>query len=196
MPTLRCCFILPWLQFACLEILACLLVSLKYWWFNNAVLWLVWDFLLHQQRQPTVATAETHHHPLRSKTSKNFQQMLVNVSGHHFFHTEEFNSTFLLHVHFHDRYHFLRLSLCLYLLHSNKMDWKVGWTFTIIAIPPPSASNMGQHNKIGFITFRAWWHGTESRLQCKLCQSTYRLRGGQTCTTVSIQLFLLPFSPT
>ena len=43
-----------------------------------------------------------------------------------FFCMEEFNSTPLLHMHFHVRCHFVRLPLCCNLSQSNKMQWSNG----------------------------------------------------------------------
>ena len=51
----------------------------------------------------------------------NVQQVLMNVNGCHFFHTEEFNDTLFLHAHSHVRHHFVRLPLCCHLSHSNNM---------------------------------------------------------------------------
>ena len=73
-----------------------------------------------------VTTAEMHH-PLphcahiHCWVSINIQQALMNISVCHFFCTEEFNVTPLLHTHFHVRCHFIRLPLCCHLSYSNKM---------------------------------------------------------------------------
>ncbi len=71
-----------------------------------------------------VATAETHHPPpqcvlIHCWVSINNQQASMNVSVYHFFHTEEFSDTPLLHLHFHVRCHFVRLPLCCHLSHGN-----------------------------------------------------------------------------
>ena len=51
--------------------------------------------------------------------SFNIQQTLMNVSGCHFFHMEEFNDTPLFHICFHVRYYCVRLLHYCLLLHSN-----------------------------------------------------------------------------
>jgi len=53
----------------------------------------------------------------------NVQQVSVDVSSCHFFCMEEFSDTPLLHLHFHVRQHFVNLSICCHLSHSNKMEW-------------------------------------------------------------------------
>lgn len=81
----------------------------------------------------------------------------MNVSGCHFFHVEEFNSTSLVRMFFHVRHHSIRLTLSCHIMHSNKMQWKVEpWQegSTVIAMPLTSASHIvGQHNKKGGIPF-------------------------------------------
>ena len=70
----------------------------------------------NQWRSLTVTTAETHH-PLphcahiQRLVSINVQQVLMNVNGCHFFCTEEFSPTALLHMHFHVRHYFVSAPL-------------------------------------------------------------------------------------
>ena len=72
----------------------------------------------------TVITTETSH-PLphcahtHCLVSIDVQQLLMNVTGCHYFHVEEFNPRPLLHAYFHIRHHSVRLPLCCYLSHSN-----------------------------------------------------------------------------
>ena len=117
---------------------------------------------IHHIFHITVATAETHH-PLPHSThipcqvSINIQQAVMNVSECDFFCMEEFSDTPLLHIYFHVRCHFVRLSLCCH-LSDSKLNfteyWQEGSTST--AVSPTSASDIfGQHCKIGGITFRA-----------------------------------------
>ena len=53
--------------------------------------------------------------------SRNVQQVLMNGSGCHVFHVEEFSSIRLLHPHFHVRHHSVRLPVCCHLSHGSKM---------------------------------------------------------------------------
>ena len=110
----------------------------------------------------SVTFAGTHHPPphcahIHCLISRNTQQALVNVSGCNFFHIEEYNSTPLLHKHFHFRHYFIKLPHYCYLLQSIYITeyWCEGSTSTVI--PPISASDiMGQHNyNTGDVTFRA-----------------------------------------
>ena len=67
----------------------------------------------------------THHLTVLTSTGwspEAFSKHSLNVSGCHFFHIEEFNSTSLLHMQFHIRCQFIRLPLCWRLSHSNKMQ--------------------------------------------------------------------------
>jgi hypothetical protein len=66
---------------------------------------------------------------------------------------EEFNDTPLLRKHFHVRRHFARLPLCCYRTATELMNyWQEG--SPSIAVSPASTSDiMGQHIKIGGITF-------------------------------------------
>jgi len=72
-----------------------------------------------------ITNAETHH-PLphcahiHYLVYRNVQKALMNFQGCHFFCTEEFNSTPLLHMHFQVRRHSVKLSLCCHLSHENK----------------------------------------------------------------------------
>ena len=117
----------------------------------------------HQQRWLTaaVATAETHHpsshYAQHCLLSKNLEQILMNVSGNILFCIEEFSSTLLLHTYFHFRLHFVRLHLCCHLSYSNKRRKEHWWEGSAsTAIPPISTSDIvGQHNKVGGITFGA-----------------------------------------
>jgi len=71
----------------------------------------------------TVATAEMHHplphcahiHCLVSKNAS------MNVNEYHFSLMEEFSDTLLLHMHFHFRHRFVKLSHCYHLSRGNKM---------------------------------------------------------------------------
>ena len=58
--------------------------------------------------------------------SINIQQALMEVNRCNFFHMEEFSATPLLHPHYHDRCHSVRLPLCGHLLHDSNMEWNVG----------------------------------------------------------------------
>ena len=53
--------------------------------------------------------------------SINIQQESMNVNGGNFLCMEQFSDTPLLHMYFHIRHHFVRLSLCCHLSHSSKM---------------------------------------------------------------------------
>ena len=110
---------------------------------------------LHQQRWPTVATAETHHPPpqcvpIHCWVSINNQQASVNVNVYHFFHTEEFSHPFALQV-LPGQTPFFQTALLLLSVtwQQHVMEyWREGSTST--AIPPIAASDvMGQRNKIG-----------------------------------------------
>jgi len=73
-----------------------------------------------------VATAETCHllpncANIHCLVSANVQQVSMHVIGCNFFHMEEFNYTPSLHTHFHVRRKFVRLPLCCYLSHGNKI---------------------------------------------------------------------------
>jgi len=73
-----------------------------------------------------------------------------------FFHTEEFSYILLLQMHFHVRCHFVRVPLCCHLSHQQNVIeyWQEDSTST--AIPPTYTSDfVGQHNKMGGVTFRA-----------------------------------------
>ena len=63
----------------------------------------------------------------------------------------------MLHPRFCVRHHFVRLPLHCHLLHGNKNIMEYRWEgSTSTAIPPTSDSDIvGQHSKIGEITFRA-----------------------------------------
>ena len=83
---------------------------------------------LHHWKWPTVAvsTAEMHHPPLHCAhihwvVSIKVQQVLMNVTGCHFFHLEEFSDTPLLHLYFHVRCHCVRLPLYCHLSRGNNM---------------------------------------------------------------------------
>jgi len=81
---------------------------------------------LQQWKWPIVTTAETHHLPphyahTHCSTSVNVQRVLMNVSGCHRFHVEEFSSIPLLHVHSPIGCCFARLALCCHQSHSIKM---------------------------------------------------------------------------
>ena len=58
--------------------------------------------------------------------SINIQQVLMNVSGWHFFCMEEFSDTPSLHLHFHIRHHSVKLPPCCHLSHGSKMEWNIG----------------------------------------------------------------------
>ena len=67
------------------------------------------------------AIAELHHSPphcvhICCLVSINIQEASMNVNGCHLFLMEEISSTPLIHLHFHIRCHFVRLSLCCHLL--------------------------------------------------------------------------------
>jgi len=72
------------------------------------------------------------HHPvlhcahILCLVSINIQQVSTNVSGCHVFHTGEFSSTPLFHMHFHVRPPCVRLPLCCHLSHCNNMKWNIG----------------------------------------------------------------------
>ena len=86
------------------------------------------------------------------------QQASVNINRCNFFFCmEEFNDITLLHLHFHVRHHFVRLSLSCHLSDRNIMEWKTRKERSAsTAIPPTSTSDTtGQDNKIGDITFGA-----------------------------------------
>ena len=112
-----------------------------------------------------VTTAETHHTPphlahMHWLVFTSVQQTSVNVTESHFFGMEEFSDTLLLHTHpMPESILSDCLLLCCHLPHSNKMEWDSGgilWDTISTAIPPTSASSvMGQHYKIGRITFGA-----------------------------------------
>ena len=77
-----------------------------------------------------VATAEMQYQPpllIHFLVSINVEQVLMNVSGCHFFHMKEFSDTPLLFMHFHVRHHFVRLPLplCYHLSHGNKTQWNI-----------------------------------------------------------------------
>ena len=104
-------------------------------------------------------TAETYH-PLphcahiRCLVSINVQQPSMNTNGCHVFHVQEFSDTlFFISTSMSGTI----LSDCCFtaICHGGGTEyWWEGSTST--AIPPTSTSNaMGQHNKIGSITFRA-----------------------------------------
>ena len=108
----------------------------------------------------SLSTAETCHPPphcghIHCLVSISVQQALLNVSGGHFFHKEEFSDTLFLHTHFHVRHHFVRLPLCPPVAQQqNVMEywWKCSAS---TSIPPTSISDIvGQHNKIRGIIFR------------------------------------------
>ena len=114
---------------------------------------------LYHWRWPTlsVTTAEMHHPPphcvhIHCLVSRNIQQASVNVSGHRFFHMEEFSDTTFLHKHFYVRHHFVRLPLwtVTWQQHVTEYWWDVSAS---TAITPTSTSDIGQGNKIGGITF-------------------------------------------
>ena len=118
---------------------------------------------VHQQRLPavTVTTAEIDHPQLHctqilSLVSRAVQQVLLNVSGCHFFLLKELSDTPLIQPHFHVRCHCQTAPLLPSVTQQqNVMEcWWEGSTST--AIPPPSASDvMGQHNTTGGINFGA-----------------------------------------
>ena len=94
---------------------------------------------------------------------------------HFFFYMGKFNDRALLHTHFLVRHHSVRLPLCCHLSHGNKMKCNIdGKVQPFTAIPPTSASDvMGQHDKIGGITFRAalvYYYLAESRQSCLYCK--------------------------
>ena len=79
----------------------------------------------------------------------------MNVNGCNSFNMREFNDTPLLYMHFHIRYHFVRLLLCCHLSHSNKMKYHQE-SSPYTAIPPVSTADiMGHCNETGSITFGA-----------------------------------------
>jgi len=68
----------------------------------------------------TVASVETQHPLPRCAHMHclgpiNVRQVVMNVSGFIFFSVKDFSGTPLLHVRFHVRHHFVRLSLCCHL---------------------------------------------------------------------------------
>ena len=92
--------------------------------------------------------------------SINVQQVSVNVSGSHFFLTEEFNDTPLLHTRFHVRSVYDNSVKIAPLLPSVvRQQYVMGYWWegsTSTAKPPKSASYiMGQHHEIGSIRFGA-----------------------------------------
>jgi len=58
-----------------------------------------------------------------------------------FFCMEEFNSTYLLHMHFHVRCHSVTLPLCCCLSHGNKIWWKNWWEGSASSAIPPTCSS-------------------------------------------------------
>ena len=81
---------------------------------------------LHQQRCPTVTTAEMHHSPphcahIHCLVSINVQQTSVNVNRCCFFHMKDFSVTHSLDTCFCVRNHSVRLPLCCHLSSGNKM---------------------------------------------------------------------------
>ena len=77
-----------------------------------------------------------------------------------FFNMEKFSDTPLLHLQSCVRHHFIRLPLCCYMLHGNKMSWNIGEKVQPLlpyAIRKRTSASdiVGQYNKIGGITFRA-----------------------------------------
>ena len=115
---------------------------------------------LYQRRWPTVTTPETYHSLFTVLTSSGLyiQQALMNVSGCHFFHVEEFSDTSLLHLHSDVRCHSVRLPLCYHQSHGNKMEWNIGKAgSTSTAVPTSTSDITDKHLKIGSITFRAFF---------------------------------------
>ena len=100
------------------------------------------------------------HHPLlhcahiQCLVSINIHQALINLSGCNFFCMEEFNSTPLLHTHFHVRRRFVRLPLCCPFDTQQQTVMKYrGEGSASTAIPPTSTSDIvGQDIKVGDIT--------------------------------------------
>ena len=85
--------------------------------------------------------------------SRNVQQASMNVSGCNYFHVEEFIFTPLIHLHFHVRRHFVRLSLCCHLSHGKETEYC--WKGSASAvIPTPTSDTDCQHYKTGSISFR------------------------------------------
>ena len=106
----------------------------------------------------TVATAEMHY-PL--PCGAHFQQTSVNVNVCHLFCLEEFRGTPLVCC-------IVRLALYCHLFHTHththththKKKKKKEYClllgmFNSTAIPPSASDTVGQHNKVGEITFRA-----------------------------------------
>jgi len=98
------------------------------------------------------------HHPpphcikIHCLVSINVQQELINVSEY----MKEFNNTPLLHPHFHIRCHFVRLSsvaICHMAATHNRI--LVGNYNLYCHVRTITSNIVGQHNKIGGITFRA-----------------------------------------
>lgn len=127
----------------------------------------------------SVTTVETHH-PLphcahiHCLVSINIQQASMNTNGCQFFHMIEFSGTSLLHVHFHVRCHFVRLSLCYHLFHGNKIEQNISGKVQPL-LPNrqyPPTEIMSQH-KLGGITFRAAL--ISMSLHMMICQSLYLL---------------------
>ena len=80
--------------------------------------WLVFhDTVVTGTRHLPPHYAHIHWSPL---ISRSIQQMSVNVDKCTFFSMEEFNSTPLLHIHFHVRHLFVRPAFCCYQWHGNK----------------------------------------------------------------------------
>ena len=73
---------------------------------------------------PLLNTPPTTSHPLfglhKDSASINECQWVL------LFQHEDFNSTPLLHLHFHVRHHSVRLLLCCHLSHGDKMQWNIG----------------------------------------------------------------------
>ena len=96
----------------------------------------------------------------------NIQKAPMNIKECNFLYMEAFNDTLLLHSLFHSRCHFVRLPVCCPITQQHVTGyWWEGPTYT--AIPPTSASEvMGQHNKIGGITFGAALIITKDHFLC------------------------------
>ena len=127
-----------------------------YQWWTRACMPCLWKCV--PVEWPTVATAETYH-PLPHcahihwLASINVQQASVNVSACHFFCTEEFSDIPLFQTRFHSFCQTAPLLLSVTQQHVLEY-WCEGSIFS--AVPPTFTSAlMGQHHKMGGITFGA-----------------------------------------
>ena len=104
----------------CSLICADVLVETLFILWSQRCAWLFWTWLVFHCH-PCWNDPVPHCAYIHSLFSTNPQQASLNVSGCHFFHMEEFSDIPFFRMHFHVRHHFVTLSLCCHLSHSNKM---------------------------------------------------------------------------